>query len=1546
MMGSFLLLSAGFVVECGITCAQPLEYLDEFCHPYYPHADFPKLITPQWVGEEGVEAVVTLGIDDMRDPNAYEAYLRPILDRLKEIDGRAPVSIMACSLDPQHPQLQSWLKEGLSIEVHTVDHPCPCLQNQDFAAAKSTYDRCVDLMAAIPGNQPVAFRFPCMDSMNTPSPRAYMEIVNQTTEHGRFLQASSSVMNVFTSSDREIPVKLTKIAGGKERFAPYLPFASFVNTIENYPYPYLIGKLCWEFPCTVPDDWQGQNRHSPFSPQIVEDLVAALEASIAKRGMANVVFHPHGWIRAEQMVHVIDRLHDKYGRRVKFLTFRECVDRINKYLLLDEPVRGADGEDNGIRLLDLNNDGFMDVLIGNDRRQTQRLWKPSESRWLNAPSPLQFTRSGADQQNIDLGVKFGFVRSSGNVCAVVHNDQVQAMFEFQHQRFVEHMLPSPLKDVPTTSAGQDQGVRLRDLNHDGVSEILIGNSNQRTLWAKKYSGWVQIDDGLPASIVDAEGRDCGVRFADIDLDGFDDLIVSNESQSGIHLYDSESQGLTRAIEGGHNIPLLVRQGKNHGSWVAGRSVWWQNETTSTLSDGVDRRSFAELLGGTQPQPRSPEHSLKSLRVQPGFRVELVAAEPLVMDPIAVDWGADGKLWVVEMADYPLGLDDNGKPGGRVRFLEDSNGDGKYDQSTVFLDSLPFPTGIMAWHDGVLISGAPDVIFAKDTDGDGKADVRNVLYRGFVEGNQQHRVNGFAWGLDNWIYLANGDSGGVIESVKLQKSVDISRRDLRIRPDTGELDVQTGQTQFGRHRDDHGNWFGCVNPLPVRHYVLADHYLRRNPLLAAPKAARDIARYDNTQLFPISHVLSHWSGYVAPLPGQPHRFTSACSTSVFRDTLWGPAFVNNTFTSAPVHNAVHRRVLVPRGISFESERPEDAASFEFLASTDSWFRPTTVTTGPDGALWVVDMYRLVIEHPAWIDDQHEKELFLRAGHDQGRIYRIYPESLEPRTTLKLEDLPTAGLVDLLNSPNGRQRDMAQRLLIHRADSSAIQPLRNVARLSPNPLARLHALCTLDGLQKVDVTTLLATIDDVHATVRRHAIRIGESHISTNDGLALELQARLRALVDDPDPMVRLQLAQTLGCVPGPSSTRALARLAMQDADDSFFRTAVLSSLRPVDLALFHKAISQNAFAAEAFQASLLDMAGRMEEGSFMITLLHQLLFAVDSNAVHERGLHELSQALTAWQRKQYALDTATQERIDLIVRAAGNLLDEPSDSVDDKVAAIGFLAVCPGERAAHQCEKFIELLDAQQPLEIQQAIIQSLPAAQGDDWMQSVLGRISKLSPGVRAAVLAQVWTREFWIEKLLQAIANGDLRTSDVSIAQRQQLLTHNNEDIQSAAERLFGNQRATTDKVSLIEQYQAELVAAPDVELGRGLFMKHCAACHQLAGSGHAVGPDLAALKNRSRDALMTAILDPNQAVEDKYQSYNVGTMDGRTYTGIITAETTNSITLQMEQGKQQIFLRDDVETLHNVGKSLMPEGIENEIKPTDMNHLLAFLQAPEPVE
>ena len=1513
-----------------VSAENPHGYLSEYSEPYYPGTTFPKLTTPQWVGETGVDAVVTLAIDDMRDPALYEAYLRPILERLKTIQGRAPVSIMTCTVDPADPQLQRWIKEGLSIEVHTVDHPCPCLQGDQFDTAKSTYDRCVDLMASISGNRPVAFRTPCCDSRNTPSPRLWSEIFNRRTPQGNYLQADSSVFNVFNSRDPELPKDLVIDSDGNPKMKKYIPFPSFVNTIENYPYPYVIGKLCWQFPCMVPSDWEAQHLHQPNNPITVADMKSALDATVIKKGMFNLVFHPHGWIRNDQIIELIDYAHNKYGKRVKFLSFKDCMDRINENLLVDQPLRSPDnGEDNGVRIADVNNDGFLDVLIGNENTKTMRVWQPAHQRWQSTQHEVTFT-SADDQRRINHAAQIGRITPESTFSILVNHDQDKATYEFSDGELKREVLPSSLMNIATSIGGVDQGVRLRDIDNDGSTEIIIANENQQKIMRTNEHGeWVEAGP-FPAPLVDLAGNDNGVRFVDLDEDGNDDVIFSNGKISGIQLFDTDTGLYSRVVEEVDDIPLIVRNGTNNGVWFARQHMWVQNENTNRLPDGVDRRSFAQLLGKTEPGPRAPERSLGSIEVQSGFKVELVAAEPLVMDPVAIDWGSDGKLWVVEMADYPLGMDDRGKPGGRVRYLEDTNEDGKYDSSTLFLDNIPYPTGVMAWRDGVIVSAAPSIFFAADRDDDGRAEIIKDLYRGFGEGNQQHRVNGFERGLDNWVYLANGDSGGNVESLKTGKRVNLGGQDLRILPDLGEIDLQTGRTQFGRHRDDHGNWFGCSNPLPVRHFVLADHYMRRNPFVPTPTPRRDIARVDNTQLYPLSRVLSHWSGYRPPAAGTGHKFTSACSTMVYRDTLLGNDYLGDTFTCAPVHNLVHRRTLIPDGVSFTSTRPTESPNHEFLASTDSWFRPATVTTGPDGALWIVDMYRLVIEHPEWIDDEREKELFLRAGHDRGRIYRVLPTDTPPRPITKLNKLDSSSVADLLGSSNGRVRDLAQQELVTRRDFAVTEKLEQLTGHGQSEMGRLHALCTLAGITLPTPELLANALRDTSATVRRHAIRLSETHISSAKSQAQELLRQLEHITSDEDPMVLMQLAYSLGAAPGNQGVAGLASLAMQTQNAPYLKAAIVSSLNRENLAAFYAAISKSPVIAKSFRPTILEMASRMKNVQFLTRVVNELLKQLESSPASVASMRSLTSILTVMDRQGNELPQQTMARIDKALAQALITANDEEMTVSVRIAAIELSG-----RTAKHTETLLELLSSAEPIEIQTATTKVLAPTNP----QEILKRFTGMSPGVRSAAVESLLSRESTARDLMSAISTKAIPINSISLLHQQRLTSHVDKELQAEAKKLFDSSQTSDERTQLISKYQSSISPNGDILRGKQIFTQHCGTCHHFKGIGNKVGPDLTTLKNRSANALVTAILDPGAAVEDKYLNYSLLTFDGVVHAGIIAGETSTALELLLADGKTKTIVRSDIERLQTTGQSLMPEGMEKNITPEQMSHLIAFL-------
>ena len=455
-------------------------------------------------------------------------------------------------------------------------------------------------------------------------------------------------------------------------------------------------------------------------------------------------------------------------------------------------------------------------------------------------------------------------------------------------------------------------------------------------------------------------------------------------------------------------------------------------------------------------PVSALDSLKLMHVRDGFEVQLVAAEPLVMDPVAIAWGADGKLWVVEMSDYPTGLDGKMKSGGRVRFLESTHNDGRYDKSTLFLDGINFPTGIIPWRKGVIITAAPEIFYAEDTNGDGKADKHVTLYRGFKEGNTQLRVNGLRWGVDGWLYVANGLSSGVAKSEKTGQSVNLNGHDFRIKPDEGLIELQSGMSEFGRDCDDDGNWFGCDNSNPLFYFPFDERYLRRNAAVTSPSAKIQLATPVNPKLYAASKPQKRFHSF-----DHADHFTSACGMTIYRDDLLFRAMEPSTRSSAnPCITSFIISVLKPSGCSFTASRAAQESQSEFLASTDQWFRPVMARTGPDGAFWVVDMYRYIIEHPDWLPPEGQKELaaYWRTGEDRGRIYRIVPKGKRGRKPAQLAASSPAELVSALDSSNSWQRDTAQQLLVWQHDTQ-VDPILSAGaedkRKSPGATASLHS-----------------------------------------------------------------------------------------------------------------------------------------------------------------------------------------------------------------------------------------------------------------------------------------------------------------------------------------------------------------------------------------------------------------------------------------------------------------------------------------------------------
>ena len=400
-----------------------------------------------------------------------------------------------------------------------------------------------------------------------------------------------------------------------------------------------------------------------------------------------------------------------------------------------------------------------------------------------------------------------------------------------------------------------------------------------------------------------------------------------------------------------------------------------------------------LAAAPLPSPLSPADALKAFEVAPGLRVELVAAEPLVASPCAIAFDAKGRLFVAENRGYPIGPKEGEKPAGVIALLEDADKDGQMDKRTVFADGLTFPNGVLPWEDGVIVTCAPDVLFLRDTDGDGVADERRLLLTGFATtGSTQLRVNAPTLGPDGMIYLAAGLSGGMVTCPEHPERPPLKMTsDIRFHPKTLEVELIDGKSQYGMSFDRAGNRFICMNRVPVQHVVFDSKWLKRNPRLAFSETVQDCNErdafnginggHDGVRLFPISSNITTADGHAG-------SFSAACGVKVWQGFGLTPACDGVVLSCDPTGNLVHADRLVPRGATFAASPLFPGR--ELLASRDDWFRPVFLAEGPGDALYVADMYRKVIEHPDYLPEEVRKHTDFETGKNLGRIWRVRAE----------------------------------------------------------------------------------------------------------------------------------------------------------------------------------------------------------------------------------------------------------------------------------------------------------------------------------------------------------------------------------------------------------------------------------------------------------------------------------------------------------------------------------------------------------------------------
>jgi putative membrane-bound dehydrogenase-like protein len=967
-------------------------------------------------------------------------------------------------------------------------------------------------------------------------------------------------------------------------------------------------------------------------------------------------------------------------------------------------------------------------------------------------------------------------------------------------------------------------------------------------------------------------------------------------------------------------------------------------------DSIDRDYAGEL---PRIPPTEPEAALATFQVAPGFKLHQVAAEPLVASPVAVSFDENGRLYVVEMRGYSENRDERVS---RVRLLEDENGDGTFDKSTVFADSLGWPTAVFCWAGGVLVADAPDIFYLKDTTGDGKADEKRVLYTGLGLSNVQGLINSFQWGLDNRIYAAVSSSGATLvrPDDNNARPLAIRGRDIAIDPRDWSVAPVSGGAQHGMSFNDWGDRFVSSNSDHLQMVMYEDRYLARNPFVAAPPPRRSIAA-DGPQadVFRTSPV-EPWRIVRTRLRAQKivpgivegggrpaGYFTGATGVTIYRGDAWPAEWRGLAIVGDVGSNLVHRKRLEVDGVGFLGRRIDEKS--EFVSSSDIWFRPVQFANAPDGTLHILDMCREVIEHPASLPPLIKKHLDLNSGRDRGRIYRILPDGFQPRPPPRLGKATTPELVATLAHANGWHRDTAARLLYERQDKAAIAPLTKLAAESNQSTGRLHALYALAASSGLTEAVLLPRLADAHPRVREHAVRLAESLAASSP----PIRQRLLAMTADPELRVRYQLAFSLGELPaGPERTRALVDLARRDAADSYVRAAVLSSLGEGAGEALALIAADGEFRGtregRELLASLAAQIGKQQRPEDIALVLKTLASLAEANSTL---LPPIVQKLAARPGTPLAeqIAAATGGKAEALMRAL--LAESAKTAASDAAPLKARVAAVEQLRLAtfnEQQPLFAALLAPAVPVDLQSAALATLGSYDAADVSTLILGRFAGFSPQLKGQATDVLLSRPAWTLALLAALEEGRLSAGELDPVRLKLLAEHRNEAIRTRAAKLLAGSQLSR-RADVVAVYRGVLEAKGDAERGKQVFAKTCAACHKVQGVGHDIGPNLAAMKARGAEAILLNVLDPNREVNPQYLSYALLTADGRQLTGLIAAETATSVTLKRADNATDTVLRIDIDQLRSSGMSLMPEGLEKQIDQAAMADLLEYLRVAE---
>ena len=965
------------------------------------------------------------------------------------------------------------------------------------------------------------------------------------------------------------------------------------------------------------------------------------------------------------------------------------------------------------------------------------------------------------------------------------------------------------------------------------------------------------------------------------------------------------------------------------------------------------RRILPLLAVMPAAARPP--AAEDFEVHPACRMELWAAEPDIVDPVGLTFDAAGRAYVLEMRDFPLGMDGKGQSGGTVRRLEDTNGDGKPDKSVLFAEGLRFPTSICAVKDGVVVSAPPEIVFLADRDGDGKAEVREVWFTGFVPSLTDSNFNGLRWHMDGRIHGVNGGNGGlVINPNKPDKITRLGEADFAFDPQTMEFTTTypTGGG-FGLVFDDAGRSFVTHNINHMQMRILPQSVLDEVPGGSPLRGTQNISVHgENCRIYPIHDAQTRPNH-----PEQAGYFSSSGGMGYLNHSGWPAEFANSLFVCDAASGIVHREVLSPDGPIVKCQRPPGEETREFLAGRDPAFRPVGVELGPDGALYILDMQREVIEHPDYIPPRMRAKVDIRAGSDCGRIWRLLPKAGLPKPDKLPAQCSEEEKVALLDSPNQWTRLTAQRTLMEENSEAAIALLHVRLRVAlktqqDKGIGALHSLWALAGRERLEREDFneerkhpsqAVCVALLQASALHHrGVRFFASDVWERDLDITQLWYYL---------LHRRELSGDASDVSWVGTT--LDALRSYGAD-KWMRVA---ALRLLDLRT-DQAVALTESGACAAPDAVRDIARAQKKSNPLATLLHKAKTAGPDtfSAAAEGALAAIKAGdlLPELPGEWLESNDPAVLKAALMLEDAGAIFDPKADrdallasitqsaaSAPNRAAWLGLLRHFPLNKTA---DILFPALHASESPEVEQAALECLRARTEPAVAERIVKEWPLISSALRPALAARMVERREFRSSLADALVSGAIKAGEISLdlEQRRELLRHSGPEIRDKVSKFLTDDEYS-NRAAVVDAWLAKLPATGDAARGLAVFTRQCAQCHRAGGVGHEVGPDLAAQSHRSVEDLLTQILDPDAAINPNYAAFIAETDDGQKQAGILVRSSGANIVLRQAMGLQVEIPRAKVKSLQSTGHSLMPAGQEALFTPQEMRDLIAFLQKRE---